>query len=428
MRSFSFRHAVAAFLFSGLGITTSFAGCSSASTEETTADGGGPATDAGAGVGDGSNPTADAASPDGGAVAPQQLVMPGVSARGIFDPSLARDGESKRVWMSYSAVDPSVMWPTQNYDVVSTRLAYTDDEGATFMDSGKVLNAAKDIDLTGVLAPPNNAGTWTNEVSSLVYDPGAVASERWKLTWMHYLLINGERRFEHGWLGLKSAATPEALASATEVKLIVGSLYDKANDLAGSPTKPPVAGAPAIALDTALGASLNGCLVFAEPGLMATDAALYLSLVCGKARTDRRVVLLECKSPCTTTSAASWRHVGNLLDSTDAAAFGIDQGFSAPNLARVGGRDVLLVTPERSQPFEGFYDGCLAFPIADLAGAKVGRDAGAPAPIASIRGTAGSFHGACTVDGSLTKAGVLYSQLFVDSPEKFRIYKRGISL
>ncbi len=139
--------------------------------------------------------------------------VPGIGPIGVFDPSLTSANGQTRVWMAYSEVQASPTWPTQNDHVVRTRLARTDDLGGTFTDAAA--NPTSFLDVTLPLAPLNNAGTWVAEVSSLVWDEGAADGERWKLFFHHYLLINGVRHFEHGWIGMKRAATPELLGSAT---------------------------------------------------------------------------------------------------------------------------------------------------------------------------------------------------------------------
>ncbi len=103
--------------------------------------------------------------------------------------------------MSYSAVDHSTMWPTQNTIAVHLQLAYSTDLGENWTDAGAV-NQFSDVNISG-LAPSLNAGTGVHEVSTLVYDPGAVANEKWKLMWHTFLKINGAPRFEHSWISLK---------------------------------------------------------------------------------------------------------------------------------------------------------------------------------------------------------------------------------
>src|SRR5437899_1198386 len=114
------------------------------------------------------------------------VTIPGVAERGIFDPSIAATPLGQRAWMSYSAVNPSRRFPDRNTRVIGTRLAYSDDAGATWNDAGSTVNETKDVALG------SKAGTWVSEVSSLVFDPAAPPEERWKLFWHHYLHVNEE--------------------------------------------------------------------------------------------------------------------------------------------------------------------------------------------------------------------------------------------
>ena len=367
---------------------------------------------------------ADSAAVDAGPDAPARtrLTFTGIGPIGIFDPSLASATADTRVWMAYSEVLPSVMWPAQNTRVVRTRLARTDDQGATFADAAA--NPTSFLDVTLPLAAPNNAGTWQSEVSSLVWDEAAPAAERWRLAFHHYLLISGERRFEHGWIGMKSAATPEALGAATEVKLFVGSIYDAGNDTAGGGSKSPVGGAPVLHLDT-LHADLAGCLAFTEPSLFATSTSLEMALSCAKPPNDGRILRVVCSAPCTVTSSASWTYAGTLLTSANATALGYDSGFSAPSLVRTasGGR-ALLVTPVKSTPFPAFYDGCLVYPLTS-AGVLSGS---ATAPALVVPGTAGAFRGACDYSPKAPAAGILLSELSLGASDPFRLFATGVAV
>ena len=62
--------------------------------------------------------------------------------------------------------------------LVSTRLAYTDDGGASFCEAGAINPSAS-------TTPPSelagDAAFWNHEVSSLAYDAAAPADERWRL-------------------------------------------------------------------------------------------------------------------------------------------------------------------------------------------------------------------------------------------------------
>src|SRR6266705_391761 len=274
---------------------------------------------------------------------PERIAFAGVGVHGIFDPSVTLDPGNGRLWMSYSAVEASVSWPTQNVDVIVTRLAYSDDNGKTWIESATVVTNFLDVNLP--LASPDNAGTWINEVSQLIYDPGAVAAEKWKILWHHYLLINGIRHFEHGWIAMKMASRPEDLAAAPEIKLFGGYLYDPSNNTAGGTSGSPVGGAPLIQLDTALNLALNTC-VFTEPGMYASSGALYVSLQCEHlSDANRLIVLLKCTSPCNTGSAASWSYLGTVLQKSDATAYGFDSGFAASGMFTSAGSVYLVVTP-----------------------------------------------------------------------------------
>lgn len=363
----------------------------------------------------------DAEVPDA-APRPSRLTFPGIGPVGVFDPSLTSVNGETRVWMAYSEVQASPKWPTQNAHVVRTRLARTDDLGGTFTDVAA--NLTSFLDVTLPLASPNDAGTWVAEVSSLVWDEGAVAGERWKLFFHHYLLINGVRHFEHGWIGMKRAATPEALGSAMEVKLFVGSLYDTGSDVAGGGSKSPVGGAPVLHVET-LHADLAGCFTFSEPSLFATSATLEVALACYKSATDGRIVRLTCNAPCATTTPASWTYAGTLLTRTDAATLGYDSGFSAPSLVRTasGGR-ALLITPVKSMPFAAFYDGCLVYPL--TTGGALSGSASSPSLV--IPGSAGAFRGACDYSPKASAGGVLLSELDTAATDSFRLFATHLAI
>ncbi len=355
-----------------------------------------------------------------------QLQFSSIAAsHGIFDASLAQDPSSNMIWMSYSAVNTSGLWPTQNFDVVSTGLAYTSDQGHSWTDVGGIVNSTLDVNLA--LPAPFNSGTWQNEVSSLVFDPGAPVNQRWKLIWHHYLVINNARHFEHGWIALKMAATPGQLAAATEIKLFSGSIYDIGNNTAGGGSGSPLGGTPAIALSTALTSQLNNCAVFTEPGLLATPNALYLSLLCGATSTDQRIVLLKCASPCNPILASSWSYLGAALNNADAQSFGFNEGFSGANLVSTSSGVYLFATPVSTTPFDGYYNGCLVFKFTNIETASLQRTSGVPTPILKVNGDAGSFNGACTYWPGTTQAGIIYDQL---SPTgtKFRIMMSGVNL
>jgi hypothetical protein len=350
-----------------------------------------------------------------------QITFPNDGAHGIFDPSIARDPASARLWMSYSSVDPSAKW-SANVNVVATHLAYSDDNGNTWTvsGSGAVINDYADVTLPSV--SPND-GTWVNEVSQLIYDPGAAPAERWKMLWHHYLLIDNVRHFEHGWIAMKAAGTPENLAAAPEIKLFGGYLYNSANDTAAptGTTQSPVGGAPLLQLDTA-NVALNNCL-FSEPGMYSSGSALYVSLLCAKYPAPAHLIaLFKCTSACTT--GGGWSYLGTALNDADAASFGYDTGFSASGMFASGGNVYLVATPVQSAPWPDYYSGCRIFRFTNIDTATL--QGSPPALIGSVNGTPGSFNGACAYHASANMSGMLYSEFNTPSLT-FGIYKSHIN-
>ncbi len=351
---------------------------------------------------------------------PIRLTFAGVGSHGIFDAALTHEDLTGQLWMSYSAVDPSQMWPAHNVDVVTTRLASSDNDGASWTDSGLAVNTATDVTLP--LAPPNNAGTWHNEVPRVLYDPNASAGARWRLIWLHYLQVNGQRLFQHGWIGYKEAATAQALVTATERKLLAALLYDPQNNVQGGATGAPVGGPPLIALQT-LHPDLGACQVPTEPALLSTPTALYLALGCVEASLNQRIVLLRCPHPCDVTVSGNWTYIRTIFQNSDAAAIGFIN-FSAPELVESQGRRFLIVSPVSNQPFSDSYTGCLVYEFADLnAGTLVSGGTG----LKQINGTAGTFNGACGYHPSHT-GGVIYGQVEPTATDKFRLFASSIHI
>ncbi len=335
---------------------------------------------------------------------PIELSFPGVGPKGIFDPSLARDSATGRLWMAYSEVSDSAMWPGQN-DNIRTRMAWSDDAGASWTDAGVVINPSQDVALP--LPPPFNAGTWNNEVPAIVEDPGAPAGDRWKLLWHHYLWVNGARVFQHGWIAMKTAPAPSGPWSA-ERKLFVGSLYDPVNDATIGP--------PEVRVD-ALHADLAATLVCSEPGLLATPDALYVIMLCAEGlSTNGRIALLKLPH-----ASPGWQYRGSpLVNAVDGPPFGC-HGFSAPELFVQGATVRLIVTPQMSD----IYRGTTVFTVADLDAGTLLRSAGLPVAALEFTGTAGSHNGAAGYAAQATACGILYSEALLTPPLHFRIYKSG---
>jgi hypothetical protein len=359
------------------------------------------------------------------------LAMPQVSASGTFDPSLADTATGQPAWMSYSAVDPSPRFP-QNTRTVTTRLAHSEDGGSTWTDLGFPVNRLKEVQLG-----ESSGGSWSNEVSSLIFDPAAPPQARWKLFWHHYLGVGTAGQFQNGWIAYKGAATPAQLASAQEIKLFGALAYNHDNDRLDSATGPPVAGPPAVEIGE-IDSRLSRCVALTEPGAMATPSALYISLDCFQPKVSSvigllgvgvfgvkdQTILLKCATPCHPAHQASWRYVGTLLTPDDADFFGF-RSFSGSDLFSDNGRAYLIASPVSDKPVGNAYNGCYLFRFTDLDTGALERSRGHPVPLMNIHGSPNTFNGACTYQASAPNSGFLYGQITFAKLPIFHIYSTG---
>ena len=376
---------------------------------------------------------------------PERITFAGAGDLGIFDPALSRDPVTSRLWMSYSSVETSSFYPPTQYWAVSIRLAFSDDNGGNWQDAGVQLAARVETKLGPLPVNPaspaiaaNSDGIWQSETSTLRYDPGAPAGERWKLLWFQYLNANRHSYFaDYNWIALKMAATPLELATATPIKLFGGAGLQAANTNTTAPVFAPIGGAPAIQLNTDLTrsvaaadrAELNLC-IFAEPGLHTTASAIYLVIYCADASTvpvTEYLVYFRCSSPCDITAAASWEYVGRLLTPADAPLAGADHHYQAPALIQQNGKTYLLATPVDTSSGDR-YNGCRIYQLTDVDGNTLRRSGAAPTEITRVDGDSGTHNGACAGIAGLD-GGLLISQFSASAtPKTFRIIKSQIRI
>ena len=376
---------------------------------------------------------------------PERVVFSGAGDLGIFDPSVTRDPATGRLWMSYSSVDTSIYYPSSQYWAVSIRLAFSDDNGASWQDAGVVVAPSVET-LVGPLTeahptasiPAGSQGIWQSETSSLIYDPSAPPSERWKLIWMQYLNANLTSYFaDYGWIAMSAAPTPLALETATPIKLFGGAGLQADSSITVAPVFSPTAGAPALQLNTDLTPTVGGAdtaeltlCIFAEPGLHATDTALYLAIFCADATTmpiTEYLVYFKCASPCNMTDAASWEYLGRLLTPADAQSATGDDHYQAPALVEKNGNTYLLVTPVDTS-VDNRYNGCRLYEFNNIDISQLRSQSGQLLEAARIDGIAGTHHGACAAYNGLD-GGMLFSQFEPAAVvETFNIYKSQISL
>jgi len=330
----------------------------------------------------------------------RQITFAGVGDYGIFDPSLARDPNTGKLWMSYSEVDNST-YPANKR--INTRLAYSGDSGTTWADSGSVINQATD-QIYDIFET-----TWVYEVSSICYDANEPSSDKWKLVFHRYLALGTNRLFEHGWIGMKTASTPGGLASAAEIKLFTGKSYD------ADANNPPN---PVLPLDTHH-SDLNACLVFTEPSVFSTNNALYICMLGAKSSSMGIIFLVKYPYP-----AGPWEYKGTFLNNdVDAPAINATyDGFSAPSIYEKGGKFYLMVTPVIKDGSVDKYSGTVIFEITSLDSATIKRNTGIPEVINSVYGTADSFNGAAGYISQSTGSGILYSELSTSPSLEFKIF------
>jgi hypothetical protein len=339
-----------------------------------------------------------------------EISIPGAPDHGIFDPSVASSGAGK-LYMSLSGVSSAMPGGGFTTLGVSTYLASSSDQGKSWQFSG-VINP--DIDVQLDRAP--HRGRWQSEVSALTFDPQASKQARWKLVWHQYLNIGGDRKFEHGWMAYKEAATPEELATAKPMKLFTGEGYDKISDDPAGWTHTPIPG-PAMNKLHKIVPALEHCLFMSEAGMLAKPDALYMSMLCFKPKllgllgAYHHVILLKCDRPCEATKPGAWSYAGTALTPDDAENMNL-QKFSASDLFSEGGRDYLTVSPVGNTPGPDSYKGCVVFRFADLATGRVERAAnGHPAPALAVSVDKDSFNGACSFLPSTTNKELLIGRV-----------------
>jgi hypothetical protein len=357
-----------------------------------------------------------------------EITLAGAPDHGIFDPSIASDGAGS-LYMSLSGVASTTLGGSFGTTAVRTYLASSRDQGKSWRLSG-VINP--DIGVTLGKAP--TVGRWQSEVSALVFDAQAPKQARWKLILHQYLNINGDRKFEHGWIAYKEAETPGALAAAKPVKLFTAAAYDTVNDDTNGWTRSPIAGAGVNKLQQ-LASALQGCLIVTEPGLLSKADALYMSLVCfksGLAGVTSDVVLLKCARPCNAAAPGAWSYAGTALTTADSQALGSGK-TSASDLFSHNGKDYITVSPVGDTPVADAYKGCKVFRFADIASGKVERAAnGRPSPAAAVSMSTDSFNGACAFLPAGANKGLLIGQIdFVKTTTgadaTFHVFRSNVS-
>lgn len=334
---------------------------------------------------------------------------------GIYDPSVAYTPDGSVGWLAYSSVKGDFK-PIGQY--VHTHLARSTDGGAHWQFV-KVLNASTDGTLT-MADGKSLLGVWRYEVPSLVHDAtDPDASRRWKL-FAHYYFWSPkkDRMVAYGWIAMRTAADPAGDWSA-EVPLFGAG-------------RSPLAPYHKTLVDlNALDASLHNAVAYSEPGALAHDGRLYLSMTALKPKlplgVTHTIILLASDD-----HGKSWRFVSTLLTPDDAKGLGCEF-FDGSSLAEDGGRFFLLAAPMVRNRFE-VHHGTAAFEFASLAEGRLRRDAKQqPAISAYFAPQPGIFSlvgaGQATYDPRNTHGGLIMPQLNLKAyPEVFQLYQTGLRI
>jgi hypothetical protein len=330
---------------------------------------------------------------------------------GIYDPSVAYTADGSVGWLAYSSITGDFK-PVGPY--VNTHLARSTDGGAHWQFV-EALNTATDA--TVVTDDGKRlSGVWRYEVPSLVHDPtDPDAGARWKLFAHRYFwTARQDRMVAYGWITLRTAADP-------------GGEWSAELPLFGAGERPLAPYHHAHVDVNTLDNSLRGTLAYTEPGALANDDRLYLSLTALKPSLWgplHDIILLASDD-----HGKSWRFISTLLTRKDAVATGCEF-FDGSSLAEDDGRFFLLAAPMLRKTNE-VHLGTVAIELESLANGILKRDAQHALVIAAYFAPqpgifSGPGAGQSTYDSRNNSGGLLMPQFNLRAyPEVFQIYQTG---
>lgn len=345
---------------------------------------------------------------------PELIELPPLGDNGAYDPTIAGDPLSGKLWMVFSRVEG-----LGGVGKVSTHLAYSDNNGSSWCYANQI-NSSEDVAIADLPSEYSGAisAHWSHEVPSIAYDPNAPITKRWIMTWHRYLHVdNGvagedQRRFAYGWIASKTASSPSEFATMPEVKLFSAAGYY--STMAVKNYNDQIGGNPLVRFDQ-IHPDLSTAVVLTETGMHSYKGFLYMSLVMGNP-SGNKVVLIKY-------SNGQWQYVSTLLTPADAQAINsMWTGFSATDIFVKNDQPYLIVSPVAN-----LYEGLLLFQLNLPSGTLVDLDSNGPDVIWSLAKTAGSDviqTGVGTYDELSYNTGIIYGDAVNGQPQ-FRIFASG---
>jgi hypothetical protein len=328
--------------------------------------------------------------------------------RGLADPSLRKDPNSSRLWMSYSYVGLHVDPDAVITQYVSIHLAHSDDHGATWQHDANLWESTAGTDQ----GETTDDGYSVHEVSTLAPFSTASATE-WFGLHLRYFLKRGDpvelRKGDSFHYRLARESTPAAIGGGTEAIL----------------TNPLTAAGWGSDLNlSALAPELSVCDVWSEPALLQDDDQLYLIVECIAmdltTTTPTRLYDQEFNAVFATevtadVTAFDWQYLGKITaNATDAAALG-GNVLTPVDIARArDGKLILIVTPTDESGGSLNHQGCRVLEIASLNPPQLQRNVDGSLRVrADIRSSDSESSGLCAYDPD-SDTGIILVRTHID--------------
>jgi len=323
----------------------------------------------------------------------EKITINGETARfGIYDPSVEYEQSGETGWLAYSAVE--------NPGYIHTHLAQTSDNGRTWTKM-KELNVAED----GIVG--DIEGVWRHETPTLVYDSGDTGKE-WKLFWVKGFSKPPHLPLDTLWdyllIMYKYSSDPLPGVWSEEISLF-----------RSNPLPPPYTARYDL---NDIHPSETYFRFFMEPGVIAKDGVLYLSLHGVPWSLQEGEIFLIASND----HGDTWGYTGTLAGYNDAQDLGYDV-LTSPSLVEENGRFFLLASP-KTQPYS--YSGVYIFEFEDILQAELKRNINQkiivykyiePVSAESIGGGQSGY------DTNNTYGGVMMSQSAPTAPlERYQIF------